>query len=383
MKKNIVFLLIACSSLAYAQKNNVQSAANALKYDEYAEAKTYIEKAAVHPKTINDPKMWYYRGRTYLAIHEEKLVDIDPDAIAKATESLIKCLEIDEREMFSDSAHVYLMRSAISCFYEGVDQFKKEQHQKAADLYGLVIKAIPYDKNKDLARNNVSEKNIYLYLYYAANGSKNKDKEKEYLVKLIGMNYNDANIYLYMSRILQEEKDTAAALGYIEKGRERFYDDNTLIGEQVDLSLKMGKSEELLARLSEDIEYDPGNHILYLVRGMLLEKKGEEDKAIADYKESININPDNFTANYNAGILYYNKGVAIMQAAKDIPFKEQDRYNKEKEKAEKVYHEALPYFEAAHAIDPKDEETAQGLLKFYMKLDETEKYEKLKAKLSN
>ena len=130
MKKSIVFLLIACSSLGYAQKNNVQSAANALKYDEYAEAKTYIEKAAAHPKTINDPKMWYYRGRTYLAIHEAKLVDIDPDAIGKATESLIKCLEIDEREMFSDSAHVYLMRSAISCFYEGVDQFKKEQHQK-------------------------------------------------------------------------------------------------------------------------------------------------------------------------------------------------------------------------------------------------------------
>jgi len=383
MKTWMVFLFIAFTSLSYAQKNNVQSAANALKYDEYAEAKTYIEKAAAHPKTINDPKMWYYRGRTYLAIFEKKLTDVDDNAIVKATQSLIKCLEIDERKLFSDSAHVYLMRSAISCFYEGVDQFKKENNQKATDLYELVIKTIPYDKNKDLARNNVSEKNIYLYLYYAANGAKNKAKEKEYLVKLIDMNYNDANIYLYMSRILQEEKDTAQALEYIEKGRERFYDDNGLIGEQVDLSLKMGKSEELLIRLTEDIEYDPGNHILYMVRGMLFEKKGEEDKAITDYKESIDINPDNFTANYNVGIIYYNKGAAIMQAAKEIPFKEQDRYSKEKDRADKTFHEALPYFEAAHAIDPKDEETAQSLLKFYMKLGETEKYEKLKAKLSN
>ena len=49
------------------------------------------------------------------------------------------------------------------------------------------------------------------------------------------------------------------ALGYVEKGRERFYDDNSLIGEQVDLSLKMGKADELLTRLSEDIEYDMTN----------------------------------------------------------------------------------------------------------------------------
>ena len=91
------------------------------------------------------------------------------------------------------------------------------------------------------------------------------------------MNYNDANIYIYMSRILQDEKDTSAALEYIEKGRERFYDDNGLIGEQVDLSLKLGKADELLARLTEDIGYDPGNHILYMVRGMLYEKKDEED----------------------------------------------------------------------------------------------------------
>ena len=83
------------------------------------------------------------------------------------------------------------------------------------------------------------------------------------------------------------------------------------------------------------------------------------------------------------GIIYYNRGAAIMQADKDITFKEQDRYNKEKEKEDKTFHEALPYFEAAHALDPKDEETAQSLLKFYMKLGETEKYNKLKEKLSN
>ena len=43
-----------------------------------------------------------------------------------------------------------------------------------------------------------------------------------------------------------------------------------------------------------------------------LEKKWEEDKAITDYKESIDINPDNFTANYNVGIIYYNKGKLLI-----------------------------------------------------------------------
>ena len=78
MKNLILIALVALAFQVVAQKNNVQSAANSLKYDEYEEGKKYIDLATVHPKTVNDPKMWYYRGKVYLAIHDKKK-DIDTD----------------------------------------------------------------------------------------------------------------------------------------------------------------------------------------------------------------------------------------------------------------------------------------------------------------
>lgn len=380
MKNLILIALVAFAFHATAQKNNVQSAANSLKYDEFEEGKKYIDLATVHPKTINDPKMWYYRGKVYLAIHDKKKT-IDPDAIKKSTESLLKCLEIDERKMFADSARVYLMRASISCFYEGLDKYKTEDYTGSGELYDLVLKTLVYDENKDLARNNVSEKNVFLYMYYAANGAKDKAKEKEYLEKLIKLNYNDPRIYIYMSRLYQEEKDTVTALQYVEQGRERFYDDNMLIGEQVDLALKLGKADELLAKMTEDIGYDPGNATLFMVRGMLYEKKEDLDNAAKDYAESLTINPDNFNANFNLGILYYNKGATIMKVAKDIL--DNDKYTAEKKKADDEFKKALPYFESAHEINPKDEIAAKSLLRLYPRLGETEKYTKLKEELAN
>jgi len=379
MKKFLFISLFSGLLLsAMAQKNNVQSAANTVKYKEWADGKKYIDLAAVHPKTSNSPKMWYYRGRVYLGVHEDKQKTVDPDAIGKSTESLVNCLNVDEGEMYKDSATYYLMRAAILCFYEGIGQYKAGEYEKAAKLYDLVLKSLKHDKSKDLARNNVSEKTVTLYLYYAASGAEDKEKSKTYLEKLIEMNYNDPKIYLFMSRLQQEEGDTASALSSIEKGRERFYDDKNLIKEQVALSIILGKSEELMKKLNEDIEYDQGNASLYVIRGTMYEKQGNLESAIVDYKEAVDINPSLFIANYNLGAIYFNDGVQIMNKAKDIL--SNDLYNKEKAKADAKFKEALPYFETAYELDPKDQVVAQSLLRLYVRVGEDEKYQQLKAK---
>jgi len=398
MKKIEFFLvLLVISSMAFAQKNNVQSAAKAIglssltaqdgsmvsgikeKYDELEEAKKFLDLALEHPKTANDVKMWYYRGRAYLMIHQQKRTDIDPDAIRIATESFLKCLEVDEKKVLKDSTRVFLMTAAILCFYEGQNRYQKKQYKEAVHLYELVHGCVQHDSKKDLARNNVSEKTIILYTYYAANGMGDNEKAKSQLETLIEMNYNDPMIYLWMSRMTQEDKDTAKALEYIVKGRKRFYDDGDLIREQVNLSIKLGRSKELLKELGEDIEYDPGNNALYLVRGTLYQKNGDLEKAATDFKEALEINPALFLPNYNLGVMYYNEGAKIMKAAKDIA--SNDEYAKEKARAERKFAEAIPYFEAAEALEPEDEVVLQSLLRLYVRVGNDEKYAELKEKL--
>jgi len=378
--RRILAIIIFTSTIgwAFAQKNNVQSAANSFKYEEYGEAKKYIDLAAKHPKTANSAKMWYYRGRIYLSIHESGDTKLDADAIAKSVASLMTCLDVDKSKMHEDSSRLYLMNGAIKCFIEGVNKYKAKDYAKSSELYGLVLKALDYDKNKNLARNNVSEKTIYLNLYYAASGAEDKVKSKEYLGKLIELNYNDPNIYRSMCQLLLEEKDTVGGLSYIEKGRERFYDDRDLIIEQVNLSIKMGKSDELLKRMSDDIEYDAGNSTLYLVRGILYEKKGDLEAAKKDYLEALELNPDYFIAAYNLGAMCYDAGAEILTAARDIV--DNAKYAKEKEKAMALFKEGIPHLEAALEIDPTDDAAAQRLVRMYARTGDTDKYNALKAK---
>jgi hypothetical protein len=78
--RQFVFLLLTAGALQVsAQSNNVQSAATYYGYseksedkeqklDEITKAKEYIDKAATHEQTSNNPKMWYYRGKIYLVL---------------------------------------------------------------------------------------------------------------------------------------------------------------------------------------------------------------------------------------------------------------------------------------------------------------------------
>lgn len=379
MRKIIVLIVFSCiAGWSYGQKNNIQSAANSFKYEEYADAKKYIDLASVHPKTLNSSKMWYYRGRIYLEIHKQDKSKLDPEAISKSLTSFMTYFDVDKTKMYEDSSRMYIINSAINCFIAGVEKYKAKEYKGAIELYDLVLKSLNYDKNKDLARNNVSEKSIYLNLYYAASAAEDKVISKKYLKKLIEINYNDANIYLYMAQILLEESDTASALSYIEKGRERFYDDKNLILKQVTLSIKMGKSDELHKRMSEDIEYDPGNSTLYLVRGILNEQNGNSVDAKKDYLEALELNPNYFIAAYNLGAMFFNEAVEIMNAARDIV--DNNKYAKEKDRADVIFKQSVPYYELAMEISPKDADVAQRLIRLYARIGDDEKYQALKKR---
>ena len=73
MKKSLLFISFSFVILsAFAQDNQLNNANNYLRSKELDKAKTAIDLAAEHEKTKNLTKMWYYRGKTYLAICESK-----------------------------------------------------------------------------------------------------------------------------------------------------------------------------------------------------------------------------------------------------------------------------------------------------------------------
>src|SRR5437764_7340899 len=97
MKITLSVLLLLFTVSGFGQSFNVQSAANALKYKETAKAKAAIDLAAANEQTANDPKMWYYRGETYLAIYRDttELGKSEPDAPEKAAISFMNVIKAD------------------------------------------------------------------------------------------------------------------------------------------------------------------------------------------------------------------------------------------------------------------------------------------------
>ncbi|MDQ3101937.1 MAG: hypothetical protein M3R08_11165, partial [Bacteroidota bacterium] len=54
-----------------------------------------------------------------------------------------------------------------------------------------------------------------------------------------------------------------------------------------------------------------------------------------------------------------------------------------KKGADEIYLKAVPYFEKAHELRPDDNQTIQQLMKLYAKTNDQDKYQAMKAKLSN
>ena len=78
------------------KSENIVNASIALRNENYAEAKKYIDEAFETESTSNSPKMWNYRAPIYLQI-ALKEPSLDKEAALKAKEAHIKCLQKDKK----------------------------------------------------------------------------------------------------------------------------------------------------------------------------------------------------------------------------------------------------------------------------------------------
>ena len=93
-----------------------------------------------------------------------------------------------------------------------------------------------------------------------------------------------------MSDILQQEGNDDDALKYLSLGRDYFENDPVLINSQINLYIKLNRTDELIDKLSDAIELDDMNDLLFFNRATVYDQKGMLDEAIIDYKKSIELN---------------------------------------------------------------------------------------------
>jgi Tfp pilus assembly protein PilF len=379
MKQVLIIAFLLTGATSWAQNSNVQSAAIYLRNLEMDDAKKAIDAATIHEDTKDDAQTWYYRALIYDTIHRNPEYEaLDKDATEKFAIACKKCVDLDAAQNKKPKYAYYckdlgMINSAFSCYNKALGYYSQKDYANANKFFKYVMDVIPYDKDRVLEKNNITDKVIILTMADMAMRSNNKAEAKARLQQLIDMDYNDYQIYLLMSNLNLEEGDTAKALQFVDMGRKKFSDVKDLIVQEMIIYQAQHKTDLLLKKYNEALELDPENTLFLFNRGSMYDMVGSDAiklsahysdtaakltrkaktekvpanktkleaaakrynawsdslakvsadyavKSEADYQKALEVNPDYLDAYFNLGGLYNNKASVYAEKMNAIPY---------------------------------------------------------------
>lgn len=357
---------IALPMLMFAQAD-VVSAFNANERGEFDSAAEFIEKAMSNEKAISKDKTWRYRGDIYrnIAMSPEHAPRY-PDAIQKSYTSYLKAIELDKRGSYEREHNTGLQLVLNQALNNGIALYNDEAYAEAAKYFLLTneITTTAFDSTFVLAVYNAG-------LSFEKSGD--LDRAIEYYTLSADEGYLVPDIYVIMVSLLSNAERTEDALAMAKMAREKHPRNKGLILEELNIYLREGKLEEALANLEIAVEQDPENDILVFSKGSVLDNLGRMEEAREAYEAALEINPDNYDALYNLGAMYFNKGAEKINAANEVPPKQQKLYEQYLEEAKGWFTKAQPVFERAYEINPEDMNTVRSLRDIYARTGEDDK----------
>jgi len=253
MKKLITLLLIAFSASVYSQSLQIQNMINYLRNKDYVKAKESADAAAEHESTKTSSKMWMNRGHVYKAIYADtskKVRDTDLEAEEKALDAYINCLKYDKDNIYKDEVKGPIVMASAATNRKANYYTANKEFEKALKCYDLLEQALPYDFDQGMKRQNITKEKIMYNKFDMYKYAGNKDKTKEYANKLIEIRYKDPKVYTDMVKLSLIDRDTTAALSYIDKGKLLFEDNMDLIASELDIYIARKKTDVLKEKLS-------------------------------------------------------------------------------------------------------------------------------------
>lgn len=372
--KKILFVVILSiiGSGAFAQNSELMKAEMNLKKNILDKAKEHIDLAAQHDKTKDKSKMFLLRGRIYQAIFLDsgKWQNIAQNPESVVVESFNQYKEKEGKKGAAKSD------SLINNFYahslnKGAKAYEKNDFKSAQRYFKAGASMIPTDT---------------LALYYlgvASQQAQDYNTAKEAYTKMLQLGSKNKDLYsnlIYIARNVDKNEDKA--LEVVREARKAFPNDQNYAQEELNILITTGKLDEAKKGLEEAISKEPNNPTYYYNLGFLYDQAKDAAKATEYYKKALEINPDYFEANFNLGVLHYNKAAEILKEVNAMDLKTYNKSGKTKE-AEGValLKEALPYFEKAHAANTEDMAVVETLQTIYSRLNRTADADRMKKVL--
>lgn len=390
MKKFALFLFFAVSvTLVFGQKNVRQSASNYLKDGKLDKAMEAINQCILDPSTAQDAKAWFLRGNIYLELsntQDVKFKALDPDPLTKALESYKKAVEFDTKKEYYDDIVAKLNWQRNNYYNAAVDNYNKKMFKDAM---------INFSRGAEvLEMANVPDTVSLLNAATCASLANEKEAAKDLYLKLLKLNYKSPQVFITISDIYRQDKDSLNALKFIKMGQQLYPSDFRLFLSETNIYLTFNRTEKALNNLKFALKQDSTNSSVAFALGTIYDNLSNDttrtteqraasfENAVDTYKNAIRLNPDYFDAIYNLGAIYVNKAAVIEEEANKLPLDATAKYEQLKSEANTLLSNALPYLEKATILQPTDINTLVTLKQIYARTNQNDKVKAIQEKIN-
>ncbi len=380
MKKTILFLVaIFAMTLAMAQKGKVTTALTLFDQGDVDKAKEAIDAAVDNEKSNTWPKTFIVAAKVYTKLAEEGK---EENGILKAYEYYLKAVELDKKGnekgkqigKYKKEIGQALLLFGNQLTNAGVEAFNKEDYAGAVKAFDGLLSLNDNEYLIEVQGEKIDTAIIY-NTALAAYQAKNWEVAEKYLDKSIEYKYGGADAVLLKHQMYSESGDSTNMGSNLIKGFETYPDDSRIIGILINYHLETQQNDIALDYLNKAIEKDQSNPSFYYARAALYDNSKNFDKAKEDYNKCLELDPKNFNALYNLGVMYFNQGVEEMNVANDeTDFK---KYEAKKAIADKTFKKALPYFEKALEVNAKEAAVLESLKTLYYRFEMMDKYNEM------
>lgn len=386
MKKLILSMaLIGATTLAFGQKKVVRSAEKNFKSGDLTEAMAEIEAASSDPETGSDPATYLLKAKI-----ETKMFGSDSSNTASTVETGRTALVTYNKalEMAGGNKEEGIGKDIYTEDMPGVPDnlrpysiytLKNISFDKALERYNAEDQEMAYEFFDLAGEIDLTDTTVHYNAGFIANELGKFEEAKKHFGYLLDVEeYNKLTVYYLLVQILSgEEKDPEAAYDIIMQGREDYPEDKVLAEYEIQLLLQLNKMDEAMASIQEALENDPNNAGILLRSGYLKEQAGDMEGALADYKKSVEADPEFYDGNYYTGALLLDKSMKILNELSALPDDEWEAKSQSMgEEANVHYKEAVKYFEKALEIKPDNAEVMIILYQVHERLKNTEEVEK-------
>jgi hypothetical protein len=386
---SLLLVLVTAITVGFAQKNVRQTASNYLKEGKLDKAMESINQCILDPSTATDAKAWFIRGNIYLEIansKDEKYKLLDPNPLQQSLDSYKKATEYDTKKEYAEDIFAKVDWQRNNYFNQAVDNYNKKLYKEAMQAF----------ENAATARASINVPDTISLFYAAACAglADEKDKAKQYYLDLLKQNAKSTTIYISLSDIYRQDKDSANALRIVRMGQKIYPNDLKLFLTETNIYLTFGDTQKALKNLKLASEKDTSNQTVYFALGTIYDnisydtlkslqvREAAFNSAIEAYKHAIKLSPNYFEPNYNIGALYVNKAASINDEANKLPLDADAQFKKLKAEADKYLENAIPYLEKASEIVPTDLNTLISLKQIYSRSNQKEKLNAVNEKIA-